>query len=125
MVVMNATCIENALTYDERQLEAKQQVGHTWERRADHGQIYFKYLLWATFGLSAVRFIGVSPPYSVALRQSNTDRAGIILLGNASDGQMLPTQLILEYSLACVACCTSRGEGTPIYTTKGSKMKSQ
>jgi chitin synthase len=44
---MNRTCIVTALNTDSREVQSKQQV-------------YFKYLLWATFGLSAVRFIGVS-----------------------------------------------------------------
>jgi chitin synthase len=47
MAEMNKTCIVNALNTDSREVQSKQQV-------------YFKYLLWATFGLSAVRFIGVS-----------------------------------------------------------------
>jgi hypothetical protein len=46
---MNRTCIVNALNTDSREVQSKQQV-------------YFKYLLWATFGLSSVRFIGVSFP---------------------------------------------------------------
>lgn len=46
---MNRTCIVTALNTDSREVQSKQQV-------------YFKYLLWATFGLSAVRFIGVSFP---------------------------------------------------------------
>jgi hypothetical protein len=44
---MNRTCITQALSLDAREVQSKQQE-------------YFKYLLWATFGLSAVRFIGVS-----------------------------------------------------------------
>lgn len=48
---MNGTCIVNALHYDTRHLQDKQQI-------------YFKYLLWATFGLSAVRFVGVSATWS-------------------------------------------------------------
>jgi hypothetical protein len=44
---MNRTCIVTALNTDSREVQSKQQV-------------YFKYLLWATFGLSSVRFIGVS-----------------------------------------------------------------
>lgn len=44
---MNRTCITQALSLDSREVQSKQQE-------------YFKYLLWATFGLSAVRFIGVS-----------------------------------------------------------------
>ena len=47
VVPVNGTCIENALSQNSNDLQDKQQV-------------YFKYLLWATFGLSAVRFIGVS-----------------------------------------------------------------
>lgn len=47
MVSLNKTCITHALSLDSRQVQSKQQE-------------YFKYLLWATFGLSAVRFIGVS-----------------------------------------------------------------
>jgi chitin synthase len=43
----NRTCITTALNADSREVQSKQQE-------------YFKYLLWATFGLSAVRFIGVS-----------------------------------------------------------------
>jgi chitin synthase len=46
---MNRTCIVTALNTDSREVQSKQQV-------------YFKYLLWATFGLSSVRFIGVSFP---------------------------------------------------------------
>ncbi|ORY35547.1 chitin synthase-domain-containing protein [Naematelia encephala] len=45
VVLMNATCIETALDSDQNALHGKQQV-------------YFRYLLWATFGLSAVRFLG-------------------------------------------------------------------
>jgi chitin synthase len=47
MAEMNRTCITNALNLDSREVQSKQQE-------------YFKYLLWATFGLSAIRFIGVS-----------------------------------------------------------------
>ena len=47
IVPINGTCIEDALSQNADNLQDKQQE-------------YFKYLLWATFGLSAVRFIGVS-----------------------------------------------------------------
>lgn len=47
IVPNNGTCIEDALSQNADNLQDKQQE-------------YFKYLLWATFGLSAVRFIGVS-----------------------------------------------------------------
>jgi chitin synthase len=47
VIPINGTCIEMALRHDQDHLQDKQQV-------------YFKYLLWATFGLSAVRFLGVS-----------------------------------------------------------------
>lgn len=47
IVPINGTCIEGALSQNADNLQDKQQE-------------YFKYLLWATFGLSAVRFIGVS-----------------------------------------------------------------
>jgi chitin synthase len=49
---MNRTCITQALSLDAREVQSKQQE-------------YFKYLLWATFGLSAVRFIGVSLGFSL------------------------------------------------------------
>ncbi|KAK4688796.1 chitin synthase, partial [Tremellales sp. Uapishka_1] len=45
VVPMNGTCIENALTFDTTELQDKQQY-------------YFRALLWATFLLSAVRFLG-------------------------------------------------------------------
>ncbi|WVQ74921.1 hypothetical protein IAR50_004529 [Cryptococcus sp. DSM 104548] len=45
VVSINGTCIENALKLDDAELQDKQQV-------------YFRILLWATFGLSMVRFIG-------------------------------------------------------------------
>jgi chitin synthase len=51
---MNRTCITQALSLDSREVQSKQQE-------------YFKYLLWATFGLSAVRFIGVSYFVLIAL----------------------------------------------------------
>ncbi|KAK8854766.1 hypothetical protein IAR55_003505 [Kwoniella newhampshirensis] len=44
-VAINGTCIENALSFDAQNLQDKQQI-------------YFRALLWATFGLSMVRFIG-------------------------------------------------------------------
>ena len=44
---INGTCIEKAIAFDQTRLQDRQQE-------------YFKYLLWATFGLSAVRFLGVS-----------------------------------------------------------------
>ncbi|WWD19088.1 hypothetical protein CI109_103546 [Kwoniella shandongensis] len=44
-VPMNGTCIEDALKFDDARLQDKQQF-------------YFRALLWATFGLSMVRFIG-------------------------------------------------------------------
>lgn len=47
VVPINGTCIEDALSQNADDLQDKQQI-------------YFKYLLWATFGLSAVRFLGVS-----------------------------------------------------------------
>ena len=50
IVPINGTCIEDALSQNADNLQDKQQE-------------YFKYLLWATFGLSAVRFIGVSQCY--------------------------------------------------------------
>jgi chitin synthase len=54
---MNRTCIVTALNTDSREVQSKQQV-------------YFKYLLWATFGLSSVRFIGVSSSPHALGRQS-------------------------------------------------------
>jgi chitin synthase len=54
---MNRTCIVTALNTDSREVQSKQQV-------------YFKYLLWATFGLSSVRFIGVSSAPHVFGRRS-------------------------------------------------------
>ncbi|KAL7422785.1 Chitin synthase, class 7 [Cryptotrichosporon argae] len=45
IVAMNGTCIEDALVFENSQLQDKQQY-------------YFRGLLWATFGLSAVRFVG-------------------------------------------------------------------
>ncbi|EIW67254.1 hypothetical protein TREMEDRAFT_33680 [Tremella mesenterica DSM 1558] len=45
IVPMNGTCIEEALSFDQVHLQGKQQV-------------YFMYLLWATAGLSGVRFLG-------------------------------------------------------------------
>ncbi|ODN78774.1 hypothetical protein L202_04333 [Cryptococcus amylolentus CBS 6039] len=45
VVSMNGTCIENALKLDDAELQDKQQI-------------YFRILLWVTFGLSMVRFIG-------------------------------------------------------------------
>lgn len=48
MVSLNRTCITQAISLDSKEVRSKQQE-------------YFKYLLWATFGLSAIRFIGVSP----------------------------------------------------------------
>lgn len=47
MVQLNATCIEHALNFDNSELQDKQQY-------------YFQGLLWATAGLSAIRFLGVS-----------------------------------------------------------------
>lgn len=47
VVPMNGTCIEDALSNNSLELKDKQQV-------------YFMYLLWATAGLSGVRFLGVS-----------------------------------------------------------------
>lgn len=47
MVQLNKTCLTQAISLDSKQVQSKQQE-------------YFKYLLWATFGLSAIRFIGVS-----------------------------------------------------------------
>jgi chitin synthase len=47
VVPINGTCIEQAVSFDQTRLQDRQQQ-------------YFKYLLWATFGLSAVRFLGVS-----------------------------------------------------------------
>jgi chitin synthase len=47
VVPINGTCIEHAIHFDDDRLHDRQQE-------------YFKYLLWATFGLSAVRFLGVS-----------------------------------------------------------------
>lgn len=47
MVQLNKTCLTQAISLDSKEVQSKQQV-------------YFKYLLWATFGLSAIRFIGVS-----------------------------------------------------------------
>ncbi|WVF72834.1 hypothetical protein IAT40_007652 [Kwoniella sp. CBS 6097] len=44
-VPMNGTCIEDALSFNTEQLQDKQQF-------------YFQALLWATFGLSMVRFLG-------------------------------------------------------------------
>ncbi|WVQ82320.1 hypothetical protein IAT38_004448 [Cryptococcus sp. DSM 104549] len=45
VVPTNGTCIKNALEFDEEKLQDKQQF-------------YFMGLLWATFGLSMVRFLG-------------------------------------------------------------------
>lgn len=45
VVPINGTCIENALSNSSLELKDKQQV-------------YFMYLLWATAGLSGVRFLG-------------------------------------------------------------------
>ena len=47
VVPINGTCIQKAIIFDQDRLQDRQQE-------------YFKYLLWATFGLSAVRFLGVS-----------------------------------------------------------------
>jgi chitin synthase len=47
VVPINGTCIQEAIEFDQNRLQDRQQE-------------YFKYLLWATFGLSAVRFLGVS-----------------------------------------------------------------
>lgn len=47
IVPVNGTCIENALNSESHELGNRQQY-------------YFMYLLWGTFGLSAVRFIGVN-----------------------------------------------------------------
>lgn len=47
IIPVNGTCIEHAITFDQDRLQDRQQQ-------------YFMYLLWATFGLSAVRFLGVS-----------------------------------------------------------------
>ncbi|WRT68438.1 uncharacterized protein IL334_005414 [Kwoniella shivajii] len=44
-VPINGTCIESALRFNQDELQDKQQF-------------YFQYLLWATFGLSMVRFLG-------------------------------------------------------------------
>lgn len=46
IVPTNGTCISQALEHDGEKLQDKQQI-------------YFKAILWATFGLSMVRFIGV------------------------------------------------------------------
>lgn len=54
---LNKTCITHALSLDSKQVQGKQQD-------------YFKYLLWATFGLSAVRFVGVSFPTHTSMDQS-------------------------------------------------------
>jgi chitin synthase len=48
IVPVNATCLTRAINSQTQDLEDKQQY-------------YFMYLLWGTFGLSAVRFVGVSP----------------------------------------------------------------
>ncbi|WVO13477.1 hypothetical protein L204_101097 [Cryptococcus depauperatus] len=45
VVPINGTCINEALSFDDEKLQDKQQL-------------YFQALLWATFGLSMVRFIG-------------------------------------------------------------------
>jgi chitin synthase len=67
MASMNRTCIIQALSLDSREVQSKQQE-------------YFKYLLWATFGLSAVRFIGVS--WQIWWHEAKADITVYILLGD-------------------------------------------
>lgn len=66
---INGTCIENAVNFDTTELQDKQQVrlasrlsrfGGGCDKMTDGSQFYFQGLLWATFGLSMVRFVGVS-----------------------------------------------------------------
>ena len=51
---INKDCIDKALNVDTGSLVGRQHV-------------YFRYLIWTTFGLSAIRFVGVSPTSSPSL----------------------------------------------------------
>lgn len=60
-ITTNRTCITQALSTDSREVQSKQQE-------------YFKYLLWATFGLSAIRFVGVCINQLFATRTSSVQK---------------------------------------------------
>lgn len=70
IIPVNATCIIRAMNSQTQELEDKQQY-------------YFMYLLWGTFGLSAVRFIGVSQG------EDQADDLVLVLLGGETAWTML------------------------------------
>lgn len=71
--MVDPACVQKAMNSQTQELEDKQQY-------------YFMYLLWGTFGLSAVRFLGVS---------SGKARADVVpvLLGGEAAGKVLSKEL--------------------------------
>lgn len=85
-ISVNRTCLTQALSSDTKNVQSKQQE-------------YFKYLLWATFGLSAIRFVGVSCEIYAERKKPLTPLVHL-LLDHSTDWSDVEEELVSRFSLS-------------------------